>query len=101
MNLRKIAVMVCLLLFSVQAGGQVKDEMMLKRADRGKVGINPDEIVSFKSDVDVAQALLSLSEMSIKFLKKPIAFDPKYFEGKKIGVDIVEMPWRTALETIL
>jgi type IV pilus assembly protein PilQ len=39
--------------------------------------------------------------MSQKFLKKPIAFDPKYFEGKKIGVDIIEMPWRTALETIL
>jgi len=96
-----MAVMICLLLFGVQAGAQVKDEMMLKRADRGKVGINPDEIVSFKSDVDVAQALLSLSEMSVKFLKKPIAFDPKYFEGKKIGVDIVEMPWRTALETIL
>lgn len=93
--------MICLLLLGMQAGAQVKDEMMLKRADRGKVGINPDEIVSFKSDVDVSQALLSLSEMSVKFLKKPIAFDPKYFEGRKIGVDIIEMPWRTALETIL
>ncbi|MEX1139417.1 MAG: hypothetical protein WEB33_01960 [Bacteroidota bacterium] len=101
MNVRQLAVMICLLLLGMQAGAQVKDEMMLKRADRGKVGINPDEIVSFKSDVDVSQALLSLSEMSVKFLKKPIAFDPKYFEGRKIGVDIIEMPWRTALETIL
>ncbi len=101
MNVRQITVMICILFFGIPAFGQVRDEMLLKRADRGKVGINPDEIVSLKSDVDVAQALLSLSEMSQKFLKKPIAFDPKYFEGRKIGVDIIEMPWRTALETIL
>jgi type IV pilus assembly protein PilQ len=101
MNVRQLTAVICLLLLGLQAGAQVKDLMQLKRADQGKVGIDPDEIVSFKNDVDVAQALLSLSEMSQKFLKKPIAFDPKYFEGKKIGVDIVEMPWRTALETIL
>lgn len=89
------------LALSVAAEAQVKDEMLLKRAERGKVGIDPDEIVSFKNDVDVAQALASLSEMAMKFTKKPIAFDPQYFAGRKIGVDIVEMPWRTALETIL
>lgn len=101
MNVRQFAVMICLLLLGIPAFGQVKDRMQLERAERGKVGIDPNEIVSFKSDVDVAQALLSLSEMSQKFVKKPIAFDPKYFEGRKIGVDIIEMPWRTALETIL
>ncbi|MEP0823761.1 MAG: hypothetical protein HRF44_13030 [Ignavibacterium sp.] len=89
------------LALSVAAEAQVRDEMLLKRAERGKVGIDPDEIVSFKNDVDVAQALASLSEMAMKFTKKPIAFDPQYFAGRKIGVDIVEMPWRTALETIL
>lgn len=101
MNVRQIAVVICLLLLGIPAGAQVKDLMQLKRADQGKVGIDPNEIVSFKNDVDVAQALLSLSEMAQKFLKKPIAFDPKYFVGKKIGVDIIEMPWRTAMETIL
>lgn len=100
MNVRQLAV-ICLLLPGIPAGAQVKDLMQLKRADQGKVGIDPNEIVSFKNDVDVAQALLSLSEMAQKFAKKPIAFDPKYFEGRKIGVDIIEMPWRTALETIL
>ncbi|GJQ19929.1 MAG: type II secretion pathway protein GspD [Bacteroidia bacterium] len=89
------------LVLSVTAEAQVRDEMLLKRAERGKVGIDPNEIVSFKSDVDVAQALASLSEMAMKFTKKPIAFDPQYFAGRKIGVDIVEMPWRTAMETIL
>jgi general secretion pathway protein D len=101
MNARHAVAWFLVLLLSVSASAQVRDEMLLKRAERGKVGIDPQEIVSFKSDVDVAQALASLSEMAVKFTRKPIAFDPKYFEGKKIGVDIVEMPWRTALETIL
>jgi general secretion pathway protein D len=34
-------------------------------------------------------------------VNKPIVFDPQYFQGKSIGVDIVQMPWRTAFETIL
>lgn len=101
MNARHAMAWFLVLLLAVPAAAQVKDEMLLKRAERGKVGIDPNEIVSFKNDVDVAQALVSLSELALKFTKKPIAFDPKYFEGRKIGVDIVEMPWRAALETIL
>lgn len=101
MNARHAMAWFLVLMLAVPAGAQVRDEMLLKRADRGKVGIDPNEIVSFKNDVDVAQALVSLSELAMKFTKKPIAFDPKYFEGRKIGVDIVEMPWRAALETIL
>ena len=100
MNSRSIIVLLCMLLVaSMQA--QVRDEMLLKRADQGKEGINPDEIVNFKSDVNVAQALTSLSELSKKFTNKPIVFDPAYFKGKTIGVDVVKMPWRTAMEMIL
>ena len=100
MNSRSIIVLLCMVLASgMQA--QVRDEMLLKRADQGKEGINPDEIVNFKSDVNVGQALNSLSELAKKFTKKPIVFDPAYFKDKTIGVDIVKMPWKTAFETIL
>ncbi|HEX9614663.1 MAG TPA: hypothetical protein VGA55_04125, partial [Bacteroidota bacterium] len=101
MNVRHAAILLSLALLTSGAAGQARDLDALKRAEKGKAGVDPNEIVSFKSDVDVAKALLGISEVAQKLVKKPIAFDPKYFEGKKIGVDIVEMPWRTALETIL
>ncbi len=100
MNSRSVIILFCLL-FATAAQAQVRDEMLLRRAEQGKEGINPDEIVNFKNDVDVGQALSSLSELSKKFTNKPIVFDPQYFADKKIGVDIVQMPWRTAMETIL
>ena len=100
MNSRSVIVLFCLLVATVTLA-QVKDEMLLKRADQGKVGINPEEIVNFKNDVEVGQALSSLSELAKKLTNKPIVFDPQYFKDKKIGVDIVQMPWRTAMETIL
>jgi len=100
MNSRSILVLLCML-FVASMQAQVRDEMLLKRADQGKEGINPDEIVNFKSDVSVSQALTSLSELSKKFTNKPIVFDPNYFKGKTIGVDVVKMPWRTAMEMIL
>ncbi|MBI2618807.1 MAG: hypothetical protein HYW57_01855 [Ignavibacteriales bacterium] len=101
MNLRMMIACLCVLIFVTDVDAQVRDEMLLRRAERGKVGIDPQEIVSFKSDMDVEQALLSLSELSKKLTNKPIVFAGEYFTGKKIGVDIIEMPWRTALETIL
>lgn len=100
MNSRSVIILLCLLV-PAATQAQVRDEMLLRRADQGKEGINPDEIVNFKNDVSVSQALVSLSELSRKFTKKPIVFDPNYFGDKKIGVDIVQMPWRTAMETIL
>lgn len=100
MNSRSVIVLFCLLFVTV-AQAQVRDEMLLRRADQGKEGINPEEIVNFKNDVDVAQALSSLSELAKKFTNKPLVFDPQFFKDKKIGVDIVTMPWRTAMETIL
>ncbi len=100
MNSRLVIVLLCLS-FAALAQAQVRDEMLLRRAEQGKVGINPDEIVNFKNDVGVGQALLSLSELAKKLTTKPILFDPQYFQDKKIGVDIVQMPWRTAMETIL
>lgn len=100
MNSRSVIVFFSFLLVSISSA-QVRDEMMLKRADQGKVGVNPEEIVNFKNDVNVGQALTSLSELAKKFTGKPILFDPQYFQDKKIGVDIIQMPWRTAMETIL
>lgn len=101
MNLRIVIVILCVLTCASAVEAQVRDEMLLRRAERGKVGIDPEEIVSFKSDMDVDRALQSLSELAKKLTGKPVVFDPEYFKGKKIGVDIVEMPWRTAMETIL
>jgi len=100
MNSRPVIVFLTLLLVSF-GSAQVRDEMLLKRADQGKEGINPEEIVNFKSDVNVGQALTSLSELAKKLTGKPIIFDPQYFKDKTIGVDIVQMPWKTAMETIL
>lgn len=101
MNVRRLVIAACVMLVMQGVSAQVKDEQLLKRAGQGKEGINPDEIVSIKSDVLLAQALQSISEVSKKLVGKPIVFDPEYFRDRKIGVDIVQMPWRNALEVIL
>lgn len=101
MNLRRLLVAACAVFVMQGISAQVKDELLLKRAAQGKEGINPDEIVSLKNDILLAQALQSISEVSKKLVGKPIVFDPQYFKDRKIGVDIVQMPWRNALEVIL
>jgi hypothetical protein len=76
-----------------------QEQKSLQRALRGKEAVSPDEVVSLKSDLPFSQAVQSLSELSKKFLKKPI-FDPNP-RDTPIGVNIQAMYWRDALEIIL
>jgi general secretion pathway protein D len=78
---------------------QTRDEQALRRAARGKEGVTLEELVSFKNDLSYVEAIRALSEMSKKFLGKPV-IDPNMKE-KPIGIGIDAMYWRDALETIL
>jgi len=60
---------------------------------------NPQELVSFYSDIDLATALDLLSEYAIQYTQKPI-YDPQKHSGP-IGIDIRSLPWRKALGLIL
>jgi len=60
---------------------------------------NPQELVSFNSDLDLAIALDLLSEYSIQYAQKPI-YDPQKRTGA-IGMDIRSLPWQKALGLIL
>lgn len=79
---------------------QVREEGLVRRLERGKEIIRPDEIVSFKSDIPFAQAMQSLSEISKKFTGK-IIVDPNPPADKQIGINIQSMYWREAFEVIL
>ena len=78
---------------------QTTPEQKIKRMARGKEAVSQEELVSFSSDVPYTQALQSLSDLSKKFLKKPIV-DPNPLTTR-IGVNIESMYWRDALELIL
>lgn len=80
--------------------GQSAQEQQIKRAAKGKTGVSPEELVSFKSDVLFGQAIESLNEMSKKFLRKPIV-DTSPIKSKTIGVNIESMYWKDAFELIL
>ncbi len=101
MRLRAVVLLLTAVVLCDVGLAQLRDEMRLRRADRGKEGVNPEEVVTFKSDLTFLQAMQSLSELSKRFANKPIAFDPNIPEEKKIGVDVQPMPWREALELIL
>ncbi len=100
MKLRSVVLVICGLLLMQAASAQVRDEMQLRRADRGKVGVDPEEIVSFSKDMHFTEAIVSLSEMSKKFTGK-IIVDPNPDPARKVNVAIESMPWRDALELIL
>jgi general secretion pathway protein D len=61
--------------------------------------INPQELVSFNSDLDLTIALDLLSEYSIQYAQKPI-YDPQKRSGA-IGMDIRSLAWQKALGLIL
>jgi type IV pilus assembly protein PilQ len=81
------------------ADAQNQEEQRIKRAAKGKEIVSQDELVSFKEDVPYDRAIQALSELSKKFLKKPV-IDPLAMTTK-IGVEIQTMYWRDALELIL
>ncbi len=93
----------CMLVLFLNVNGhvsaQVREEQQLQRAARGKEGVGQDEMVSFKNDLSYIQAIKALSELSKKFLGKPIV-DPAP-KDKAIGVGIDGWYWRDALETVL
>ena len=60
---------------------------------------NPQELVSFNSDLDLAIALDLLSEYAIQYAQKPI-YDPRKRSGA-IGIDIRSLAWQKALGLIL
>jgi type IV pilus assembly protein PilQ len=91
---------ICLLVVGNEfLAAQVREEAQLRRAARGKEGVSQEELVSFKNDLSYIEAIKALSEMSRKFLNKPIV-DPAP-KDKPIGIGIDAMYWRDAFETIL
>ncbi len=85
---------------SAATNAQVREEGLLRRLEKGKEAVRPEEVVSFKSDVQYVQALQSLSEMSKKFTGKLI-IDTDPLKDKPIGVNIQSMYWMEAFELIL
>jgi len=83
-----------------QSNAQIRDEYLLKRADRGKQGVNPDELVSFAPDLPYTEAIKALSEMAKRFTGK-IVVDTDPLVNQKVGVAIQAMHWKDALEIIL
>jgi len=77
-------------------------EQMVRRAAQGKANANPDELVSFKSDIPYSKAVQSLGELSKKIDGK-ILIDRSPLQGKDkpIGINIESMYWKDALELIL
>lgn len=65
-----------------------------------KDAVRQDEMVSFKNDITYGQALMSLSEMSKRFVNKPI-IDPAPLDNAPIGVNIESKHWLEALQMIL
>jgi len=61
--------------------------------------VSPEEIVSFSMTTPFDQAIQALSEVSRKFTGKVIV-DPRK-RTMPIGIDVEELQWRVALETIL
>ncbi len=101
MQIRSIlSMMLCLMLATAIVSAQT--EQTLKRMARGKMDVSPDELVSFKADVQLPDALSSLAELSKK-LDGKIVIDrlADKDKAKQIGVNIDGMYWKDALELIL
>lgn len=99
MKTLSLVALVLVLTVGVDAVAQIREEQQLRRAARGKEGVSPEEMVSFKNDLSYVEAIKALSELSQKFLGKPIV-DPAP-KDKPIGVGIDGWYWRDALEMIL
>jgi|WetSurMetagenome_2_1015567.scaffolds.fasta_scaffold30955_2 general secretion pathway protein D len=80
---------------------QSQTEQSIERKAKGQV-VNPDEVVSFKSDVPYTKAIQSLGELSKK-LDGRLIIDRSPLQGKdkSIGINIESMYWKDALELIL
>jgi|GEM_PF-401744 len=72
--------------------GTAQDELPREYVPEG-------EILSMNSDLDIGMAFELLSDYAIEYSGKPI-YDPTDQNGT-IGIDVKQLPWRKALETIL
>jgi len=100
MKPRLLLLSLVLLTLCAAVNAQVREEGLLRRLEKGKEAVRPEEVVSFKSDIQYVQALQSLSEMSKKFSGKLI-IDPDPLKDKPIGVNVQSMYWMEAFELIL
>ncbi|MGD0591026.1 MAG: hypothetical protein ABSA44_09545 [Bacteroidota bacterium] len=80
---------------------EAQTEQSIERKAQGKI-VNPDALVSFKSDVPYAKAIQALGELSKK-LDGRLVIDRSPLQGKDktIGINIESMYWKDALELIL
>lgn len=85
---------------SSPAVAQWRDVERLRRAEQGKVGVNPDEVVSFEETFPYNRAIQTLNELSKKFADKPVIDLMPKDSLRVIGVEIRALPWRDALNLI-
>jgi type IV pilus assembly protein PilQ len=80
---------------------EAQTEQSIERKAQGKI-VNPDALVSFKSDVPYTKAIQALGELSKK-LDGRLVIDRSPLQGKDktIGINIESMYWKDALELIL
>jgi general secretion pathway protein D len=90
-----------LIIATVAQLANAQSPQSVERKAKGKV-VNPDEMVSFKSDVPYTKAIQSLGELSRK-LDGRLVIDRSPLQGKDktIGINIESMYWKDALELIL
>jgi general secretion pathway protein D len=90
-----------LVIATVAQLADAQNPQSIERKAKGKV-VNPDEMVSFKSDVPYTKAIQSLGELSRK-LEGRLVIDRSPMQGKDktIGINIESMYWKDALELIL
>lgn len=96
--------LVCsLFLIVATLAAQDRDQQMFNRMARGKAQVNPDEMVSFKSDYTYNRAMQDLSDMAKKFTGKIIVDTSPIKDDtvRQIGANVQSMYWRDALEVIL
>jgi general secretion pathway protein D len=90
-----------LIIATIAQFANAQSPQSVERKAKGKV-VNPDEMVSFKSDVPYTKAIQSLGELSRK-LDGRLVIDRSPLQGKDktIGINIESMYWKDALELIL
>ncbi len=87
-------------LFALVGSAQAQDRTGRAGVDRPpREYTSPDEIVSLTRDIPINEALRIISGISKKSSGR-IIIDPSK-NSQPIGVDIVRLPWRDALERIL
>ena len=98
----RILLYVFLLAVGIWQEMDAQAEQFVRRAAKGKVGTDQEELVSFNADIPYVKAIQSLGELCKK-LEGRILIDRSPLQGKEkaIGINIESMYWKDALELIL